>query len=66
LRAYTNTWTKNGRGKYAILDIEDYEKILACIRVMAELDKGQKPGQEQGLDKSLDPVLAGPGKEDFA
>jgi prevent-host-death family protein len=35
--------TKNGRGRYVILDIEDYEKIQTSIKLMAELAKGQKP-----------------------
>lgn len=31
--------TKNGRGKYAILDMEDYEKTQATIRLMNEIAK---------------------------
>ena len=33
--------TKNGRGKYAILDMEDYEKTQATIRLMNEIAKGR-------------------------
>lgn len=40
--------TKNGRGKYAILDIEDYEKTQAIIKLMSELAKGDKNGKEEG------------------
>ena len=40
--------TKNGRGKYAILDIQDYEKAQATIRLMNELAKGRKSGEEEG------------------
>ena len=36
--------TKNGRGKYAILDMQDYEKTLATIRLMNELEKGRRSG----------------------
>lgn len=41
--------TKNGRGKYAILDIRDYEKTLATIRLMNELEKGRKSAKEEPL-----------------
>lgn len=40
--------TKNGRGKYAILDIHDYDRIQATIRLMNELAKGRKSGEEKG------------------
>lgn len=43
--------TKNGRGRYAVLDMEEYrtyEKLLAMQRLSAELEKGRKAGQEQG------------------
>lgn len=40
--------TKNGRGKYAILDIHDYERAQATIRLMNELAKGRKSGEEKG------------------
>lgn len=40
--------TKNGRGKYAIVDMRDYEKTQATIRLMKELTKGQKSGEEKG------------------
>ena len=40
--------TKNGRGKYAILDIQDFEKTQATIRLMNELAKGRKSGEVKG------------------
>lgn len=40
--------TKNGRGKYAILDMRDYEKGQAATRLMSELAKGRKSGEESG------------------
>ena len=40
--------TKNGRGKYAIMDIHDYERAQATIRLMNELTKGRKSGDEKG------------------
>jgi prevent-host-death family protein len=42
--------TKNGRGKYVILAMEDYEKTQAGIRLMAELAKGRRAGEEQGWE----------------
>ncbi len=41
--------TKNGRGKYAIVDIRDYEKTLATIRLMNELEKGRRSGETEPL-----------------
>ena len=40
--------TKNGRGRYAIVDITEYEKTQATIRMMGELAKGRKSGEERG------------------
>lgn len=40
--------TKNGRGKYAILDMEDYEKTQATIRLMNEIAKGRCSGETEG------------------
>ena len=40
--------TKNGRGRYAIVDIEEYEKTRAVIKLMGELVKGEKTAQEKG------------------
>lgn len=40
--------TKNGRGKYAIMDIHDYDRAQATIRLMNELAKGRKSGEEKG------------------
>lgn len=41
--------TKNGRGKYAIVDIREYEKTLATIKLMNELDKGRRSGETEPL-----------------
>jgi PHD/YefM family antitoxin component YafN of YafNO toxin-antitoxin module len=40
--------TKNGRGRYVILDIGDYEKKEAAIRLMTELEKGRISGEKEG------------------
>ncbi len=41
--------TKNGRGKYAILDMEDYEKTQATIRLLNEIAKGRHSGETEKL-----------------
>ncbi len=40
--------TKNGRGKYAIVDIEDFEKTKAVIKLMSELFCGEQSAKEKG------------------
>ena len=40
--------TKNGRGRYAIIDIQDYERNNATLTLMSELAKGKKSGEEKG------------------
>ena len=40
--------TKNGRGKYVILDIQDYEKTRATLRLMNELARGRRSGEGEG------------------
>jgi prevent-host-death family protein len=43
--------TKNGHGRYALMDIEEYkeyEKMLAWRKLKAELDKGEQSGREKG------------------
>ena len=42
--------TKNGRGKYVLQEMEDYEKTQASIRLMSELTKGRKSGEEDGWE----------------
>ena len=40
--------TKNGRGRYAIVDIQDYEKTQAILKLMGELAKGERSATESG------------------
>jgi len=43
--------TKNGHGRYAVLDIEEYreyEKMLAWRKLSAELEEGRRSGEEMG------------------
>jgi len=51
--------TKNGRGKYVLLDMEDYEKTNASVKLMSELAKGRKAGEKQGWEsiENIEAVL---------
>ncbi len=40
--------TKNGRGRYAVVDIEEYEKNRAELKLLAELSRGERSGRETG------------------
>ncbi len=40
--------TKNGRGKYAIVDMEEFEKTKAIIKLMSELSRGEQSAKEKG------------------
>jgi len=51
--------TKNGRGRFAIIDMDDYEKAQAALTLLSELTKGKKSGEDEGwfsqeeIEKSL-------------
>ena len=49
--------TKNGRGCYALIDMQDYERMQATIRLLSELSKGEKSAKESGW-LSIDEVEA--------
>ncbi|MEC0136492.1 type II toxin-antitoxin system prevent-host-death family antitoxin [Paenibacillus macerans] len=40
--------TKNGRGKFAIVDISEYEKLTASLKLMSKLAQGEQSGKEKG------------------
>ncbi|MBQ7793734.1 MAG: type II toxin-antitoxin system Phd/YefM family antitoxin [Clostridia bacterium] len=40
--------TKNGRGRYAIVDMEEYEKTRAIIKLMGKLSEAEKSVKESG------------------
>ena len=46
--------TKNGRGRYVILDIEEFEKTQATIKLLNELVKGENSLKEEGYVDSLE------------
>jgi len=46
--------TKNGRGRYAIIDIQDYERSRATLTLLNKLAKGEKSAEEKGWLSSDD------------
>ena len=46
--------TKNGSGRYVIIDMDDYEKQTATLKLLAELAKGEQSAAEQGWLSSED------------
>lgn len=50
--------TKNGRGKYVVQSITDYEKQMATIRLLTELAKGVESLRKEG-SLSIDEAFAG-------
>ena len=40
--------TKNGRGRYAIVDMKEYEKTQATLWLLNELEKGRRSGETEG------------------
>lgn len=40
--------TKNGRGKFVILDINEYEELKASLKLMSQLAQGEQAGKEKG------------------
>lgn len=40
--------TKNGRGKFAIIDIKEYEQLKASLKLMSKLAEGEQAGREKG------------------
>lgn len=55
--------TKNGRGRYVILDIDDYEKQCATLKLLSELNKAAKSAETKGwlseddADKAIEDIL---------
>lgn len=40
--------TKNGRDRYVVMDMEEYEKTRAALKLMSELARGERSGKEHG------------------
>ena len=50
--------TKNGRGKYVVQSIAEYEKQVSTIRLLAELGKGVDSLRKEG-GLSIDEAFSG-------
>ena len=48
--------TKNGRGRYVIVDMEDYENQRAALKLLSELANAEKKGwlSEEEADAAID------------
>ncbi len=40
--------TKNGRGRYVLMDIDEYEKNQACLSLLSSLAEGEISAKVQG------------------
>jgi antitoxin Phd len=50
--------TKNGRGKYVVQSMEEYEKMKATVQLLAELSKGVESVRSEG-GLSIEEAFAG-------
>lgn len=46
--------TKNGHGRYAILDMADYDRLVAERELFSELERGRMSGESEGWVSSAD------------
>lgn len=46
--------TKNGHGRYAILDMADYDRLVAERELFSELERGRMSGESEGWISSTD------------
>lgn len=40
--------TRNGRGEYVIMDMEEYDKLRATVALMSKLEEGERSARENG------------------
>ena len=50
--------TRNGRGEYAIITIEELDKLKATITLLSKLEEGERAAREQGWLSKKDLVDA--------
>lgn len=46
--------TKNGRGRYAIIDMDEYERTQAKIKLMSKLSEAEQSAQKDGWVDAAD------------
>lgn len=53
--------TQNGRGRYVIIDMEEYEKQIASIKLFSELARSERSAKEKGWlsEEEADEATAG-------
>ena len=50
--------TKNGRGRYVVQSLAEYEKLQAAVKLLAELSKGVESVRKEG-GLNIDEAFAG-------
>lgn len=40
--------TKNGRGEFAIVKLDEFDKLRASVKLLARLEEGEKSAREKG------------------
>ena len=40
--------TRNGRGEYAIVKIEELDRLKATVRLLSKIEEGEKSAREKG------------------
>ena len=40
--------TKKGHGKYVLMDMKDYEKMKASLKLMSQIEEGEMSASEEG------------------
>lgn len=40
--------TRNGRGEYVIMDMQEYDKLRAAVALMSKLEEGERSARENG------------------
>ena len=50
--------TKNGRGRYVVQSLAEYEKLQATVKLLAELSKGVESVRKEG-GLTIDEAFAG-------
>lgn len=48
--------TKNGRGRYVLIDIEEYEKTKAAIKLLSKLSEAEKSVDDEAMWVSSEEV----------
>lgn len=51
--------TKNGRGKYAIVDLDEYDRFINALKVLKDLKKAEEEDREYTLDEAFEGILDG-------